>query len=115
MERLEGHTLRDEMIGAPVESRRARWILSGLADAVDAAHARGLLHRDLKPENVFLAAGETGECVKILDFGIARSIMPGADTRAVPTLDGAIVGTPRYMAPEQLATRRRPGTSGRSR
>ena len=103
MERLEGHTLRDELTGTPLDPRRAMWVLGGLADAVDAAHARGLLHRDLKPENIFVATGETGECIKILDFGIARSFVPGSDTRSVPTLDGAIVGTPRYMAPEQLA------------
>ena len=102
MERLEGHTLRDELRGTPIETTRALWIIGSLAEAVDAAHARGLIHRDLKPENIFVATISGGECVKILDFGIARAMNTDGDTR-VPTLDGALVGTPRYMAPEQLA------------
>ena len=103
MEYLDGHTLRDELTGMPLDPRRALWILGGLAAAVDAAHAEGMLHRDLKPENIFIARHGEADCVKVLDFGIAKPLTPDPHTRGSATVDGAIVGTPRYMAPEQLA------------
>ena len=69
---------------------------------MDAAHARNLVHRDLKPENVFLA-GEAKDRVKLLDFGLAKSLAPDTegDTAAV-TSAGVVVGTVHYMGPEQL-------------
>src|SRR5260370_27478089 len=71
--------------------RIARWTAEGLA----AAHARGLIHRDVKPANLWLEAPAGG--VKILDFGLAR-----AAGGVGPTQQGAVLGTPGYMAPEQV-------------
>ncbi len=68
--------------------------------ALGAAHAGGIIHRDLKPENLFLVArGESAE-VKVLDFGIAK-LHADLVTREIHTATGAVIGTPRYMSPEQ--------------
>jgi eukaryotic-like serine/threonine-protein kinase len=64
------------------------------------AHGHGIVHRDLKPGNLFLAAGPTGRRVKVLDFGISKLV--GAETEAGVTTTRALMGSPLYMAPEQL-------------
>lgn len=70
-----------------------------LAEALAHAHARGVIHRDLKPGNVFVLRDESGrEGVKLFDFGVARVVPSGERV----TLPGALIGTPEYMAPEQL-------------
>src|SRR6185437_12177548 len=77
-------------------------IATGIADALAAAHASGILHRDLKPENIMLAAEGR---VKVLDFGIARRMNAeggAAQAETSLTLPGGIVGTPGYMSPEQI-------------
>jgi serine/threonine-protein kinase len=94
MERLEGETLGALLKRAPLEEARARELGAAIADGVAAAHAQGIVHRDLKPGNVVLVAGVP----KIVDFGIARYV---ADDDPVTT--GTRIGTPAYMAPEQLA------------
>jgi len=66
------------------------------AEGLAAAHARGLTHRDIKPDNIWIEETEQGRHVRLLDFGLAR----GEQTPAL-TQDGGVVGTPRYMAPEQ--------------
>jgi serine/threonine-protein kinase len=99
MELLTGHTLRAELTGNPLPDSRVLSIIGQVSDATDAAHARRLLHRDLKPENIFLLAG-TSDRLKILDFGIAKPL--DAAGTGMTTLDGALLGTPRYMSPEQL-------------
>jgi Protein kinase domain len=107
MELLEGRTLR-AFIGQPVPlERRVRW-LTEIASALDAAHRAGLVHRDVKPENVMVCKDDT---VKILDFGVAKVDGPegphsAAHAQAAASFRtgfGAVVGTPRYMAPEQAA------------
>jgi WD40 repeat protein/tRNA A-37 threonylcarbamoyl transferase component Bud32 len=96
MELLAGESLEDRLRGAqllPIKEvvRVGREIALGL----DAAHQRGLIHRDIKPTNIWLETA-TGR-IKLLDFGLARE----ASDPARLTLDGGIVGTPAYMAPEQ--------------
>jgi serine/threonine-protein kinase len=102
MELLDGATLHDALNDeAPFEAARALRVLRDVAAAIDAAHARQLIHRDLKPENIFLVRDR--DAAKVLDFGIAKFLAP-ADTpggTSHPTHAG-LLGTPRYMAPEQL-------------
>lgn len=100
MQRLSGSpltTVRDESGRLSVKEtlRIAREIASGL----HAAHTAGLIHRDIKPDNVFLEG--PSRRVKIIDFGLASD--RGADDMRL-TVDGAIVGTPAYMAPERMAS-----------
>jgi serine/threonine-protein kinase len=112
MELVRGEDLRRVLVReGRLESKRAWRILSGVCSAIEAAHRQGVLHRDLKPENILLPGGD-GDA-KVLDFGVAKVIAgePHAGLAAAPeaativTVDGAIVGTPAYMAPEQLRGR----------
>ena len=107
MELIEGKTLRAFIGDSTITlERRVRWLLD-VARALAAAHKRGLVHRDIKPENVMV---RDDGVVKVLDFGIARRAQPKVDEHArteIPvsaaTATGdAIVGTPLYMAPEQM-------------
>lgn len=100
MEMLEGRTLGQLMVQeGPLPVPRALALLEQLCRALQAAHARGVVHRDVKPANVLIESQADGtERVKLIDFGISH--VPGTDRM---TLDGEIIGTPEYMAPEQAS------------
>ena len=101
-ELVRGSTLRAVLGSGPLEPARLIDVLTQIADALDAAHRHGIVHRDLKPENVLVTADGR---VKVVDFGIARSIASMDDQQVALTLTGTQLGTPGYMAPEQLRGR----------
>lgn len=99
MELLDGETLYD-MIQRETRlpGPRAIQLLLPIADALHTAHSKGVVHRDVKPENVFISVDELGRLhPKLLDFGIARH----TDIDRKLTAQGAVIGTPDYMSPEQ--------------
>jgi non-specific serine/threonine protein kinase len=100
MELLEGEPLADRLRRGALSTTEAAPVALGILAALSALHARGIVHRDLKPSNVFL----TSHGVKLLDFGLARPDLDGACGDDVElTRAGVVIGTPRYMAPEQVA------------
>ena len=94
MEYVDGETLADLLGSGPVEPQRAVAIVRAVAEALDHAHSAGIVHRDIKPANVLL--GRDGS-VKLADLGIAKVV-----ERTDITGTGTVLGTPAYMAPEQL-------------
>jgi eukaryotic-like serine/threonine-protein kinase len=99
MELLEGEALAERLRRGPLSTSEAVPIGLGMLAALSALHARGIVHRDLKPSNVFL----TVHGVKLLDFGLARpDLDESLSTATVLTRTGIVMGTPRYMAPEQV-------------
>jgi serine/threonine-protein kinase len=104
MEYLAGRSLRQELDrSGALPAERVASIGVQIAKALGAAHRVGVVHRDLKPDNVMLVEGYgERDFVKVLDFGIARSLDQGE--AGFRTKAGAIIGTPAYMSPEQAST-----------
>ncbi len=105
MELLEGRTLREVIAKeAPLELARSVSIMLQATAAITAAHEAGIIHRDLKPANIFIVQkSDVPVLVKVLDFGIAKLAVDTFDEEEMKTLTliGAMIGTPRYMSPEQ--------------
>ncbi len=98
MELLEGESLADRLRRGPIPWETAQPMVLTILETLAAVHERGLIHRDLKPANIFL----TRHGVKLLDFGLAREVKGAAVPDSGSTQPGVIMGTPRYLAPEQL-------------
>ena len=111
MELVAGETLQARILRGPIDTAEALAIAKQIAEALEAAHEKGVIHRDLKPGNIMLADGK----VKVLDFGLAKAYdTPSANTDLAhsPTLTGmaatsagVILGTAAYMSPEQAKGR----------
>lgn len=97
---VDGQTLREYFGHGSVPIKRAAEIMLGVARALDAAHQAGIIHRDVKPENIMIRRDSV---VKVLDFGLAKLTSPKDATHSlVDTTPGLIMGTPKYMSPEQV-------------
>src|SRR5215471_17012300 len=107
LEYVAGGSLAERLAGQPLSPRDAARLVAALAEAMHLAHSRNLVHRDLKPANVLLAGAAgtpVGQCrPKVTDFGLVRQL----DADSGQTFDGAVMGTPSYMAPEQAEGRAR--------
>jgi serine/threonine-protein kinase len=102
MELLVGETLATRMNRERVSLVDACDALIEVAHALEAAHEVGIVHRDLKPDNIFLASRRGVTTVKLVDFGIAKLTMAQDADGVDPTRPGVLLGTPRYVSPEQV-------------
>jgi eukaryotic-like serine/threonine-protein kinase len=101
MELLEGQTLSHRIAGRPMETEQVANLGMQIAEALDSAHAKGIIHRDIKPANIFVM--ELGQA-KVLDFGLAKLLRPVSEVTGTDAFTGpqTLTGTLPYMAPEQL-------------
>lgn len=103
MQLLEGQSLRSYLAGYPNGLPPAEFqaFVRQIGSALAYTHGRGIVHRDLKPENIFVEQVDGRPVLKVLDFGIAKMVAPDAQASTM-TQTGLILGTPHYMAPEQI-------------
>ncbi len=104
MEMLEGTSLTELLSRETLSVERSLGIARQLCAGLDAAHRLGVVHRDIKPDNIFITDRQgVADFVKIVDFGVAKVLSPTMTPNSGKTIEGIIVGTPSYMAPEQAA------------
>jgi serine/threonine-protein kinase len=104
MEYMRGRNLSEVIEAeAPLPWPHTVPIISRVSQALSMAHAKGIIHRDLKPENIMLVeAGGDPHYVKVLDFGLAKTVAEGGKEATALTQQNVIMGTPKYMSPEQI-------------
>ena len=102
LELVRGPTLRDVLQSGPLTFDQCRTIGAHILRGVDAAHRIGLVHRDLKPANVLLELAEGGVVAKVSDFGLVKALHGDGVDSTAQTRSGVALGTPAYMAPEQI-------------
>ncbi|MEM7783741.1 MAG: serine/threonine-protein kinase [Planctomycetota bacterium] len=100
MKLIQGQSLAERLVKGPIPPQRAARLMAEISEAIDYAHAQGILHRDLKPSNIML--DDEGHAY-VADFGLAKE---AKTKRASLTRSGAVLGTPAYMSPEQAAGNR---------
>ena len=104
MELLEGETLTARIAKGALPVKTVLHVARQLVSALAAAHRLGVVHRDVKSDNIFLVKrGSDPDYVKVLDFGVAKLTQVTPDAPTVSTMDGAIIGTPTSMSPEQAS------------
>ena len=103
MEHLVGDSLSDLMQKEALPIAQGIRIAQQVCRALQAAHELGVVHRDVKPDNIFVTQREGQDFIKVLDFGVAKLTTPLGEDKLQRTVEGMIVGTPPYMAPEQAA------------
>jgi len=103
MEHLRGLSLYDALSihEGPLPEEWTAFILEAVSTGLSYAHGRGVVHRDLKPDNIFITSYGGRAAVRILDFGIAKVIGDEGEATRL-TMTGTVMGTPRYLAPEQV-------------
>ncbi len=102
MECIEGPSLRDLLLSGPLSTGQALDLGTDIIRGVAAAHRLGLVHRDIKPGNILLAVRPDGLVAKVGDFGLAKLLGGEGVDSAARTRSGVMLGTPAYMAPEQI-------------
>ncbi|MDB4969246.1 MAG: serine/threonine protein kinase [Myxococcales bacterium] len=101
MELIEGESLADRLEKGAMSAPEARALLAQMAEALAAAHAAGIIHRDFKSSNVMLVPSAAGARAVVTDFGLARPSEPASGDAGL-SQENALVGSPKYMAPEQV-------------
>jgi serine/threonine-protein kinase len=103
MELLEGESLAQRLERTSLGLEEAARVVVQVCRALAVAHERGIFHRDIKPENIFLCDDKEGFLCKVLDFGVGRHFVPGERKLTAP---GVVLGTPEYMSPDTVLSRR---------